>query len=213
MWRISSSVSSLIAVRWRCRAFDRAMSAFGFPVGPINLIDEVGLDIAGKSGAIMAAAFGARMQPSVALKQVLTAGRLGRKGNNGFYKYDEAGKRGDVDDSVYALYPGGTKRTTIAKEEIQRRLSLAMVNEAARCLEEKIIRLARDGDLGAVFGIGFPPFRGGPFRHIDAVGLSEIVAQLQALDAKHPGRFTPAAILVEMARDGMTFYPRTGKPV
>jgi len=194
-------------------AIDKAMSAFGFPVGPINLIDEVGLDIAGKSGAIMAEAFGARMQPSVALKQVLTAGRLGRKGNNGFYKYDEAGKRGDVDESVYELYPGGTKRTTVAKEEIQRRLSLAMVNEAARCLEEKIIRSARDGDIGAVFGIGFPPFRGGPFRHIDAVGLTEIVAQLNALDAKHPGRFTPAAILVEMAKNGKTFYPKTGKPV
>lgn len=194
-------------------AIDKAMSAFGFPVGPINLIDEVGLDIAGKSGAIMAEAFGGRMQPSEALRQVLSAGRLGRKGAQGFYLYDEKGKRGDVDESVYKLFSGGAHRTTVAKEEIQQRLSLAMVNEAARCLEEQIIHSARDGDIGAVFGIGFPPFRGGPFRHIDAVGVAEVVRQLQSLDAKHPGRFTPAKILVEMALSERTFYPRTGRPV
>jgi 3-hydroxyacyl-CoA dehydrogenase/enoyl-CoA hydratase/3-hydroxybutyryl-CoA epimerase len=194
-------------------AIDKAMGQFGFPVGPINLIDEVGLDIAGKSGGIMAEAFGSRMTPSVALRKVLGAGRLGRKGKQGFYSYDEKGKRGDVDDSVYQLFPGGTKRTSIPKEEIQRRLSLAMVNEAARCLEEGIIKSARDGDIGAVFGIGFPPFRGGPFRHMDSVGIAEIVKQLEALDAKQPGRFKPAALLVEMARSGRTFYPPTGKPV
>jgi 3-hydroxyacyl-CoA dehydrogenase / enoyl-CoA hydratase / 3-hydroxybutyryl-CoA epimerase len=194
-------------------AIDKAMGQFGFPVGPINLIDEVGLDIAGKSGAIMAESFGTRMQPSTALQKVLGAGRLGRKGKQGFYEYDEKGKRGDVDESVYQLYPGGTKRTTTPREEVQRRLSLAMVNEAARCLEEGIIRSPRDGDIGAVFGIGFPPFRGGPFRHMDAVGIAEVVKQLGALDARYPGRFTPAAVLVEMAASGKTFYPPTGKPV
>lgn len=194
-------------------AIDKAMSAFGFPVGPINLIDEVGLDIAGKSGAIMADAFGGRMQPSDALVKVLGAGRLGRKGKKGFYQYDEDGKREGVDETVYALYAGGAKRREVPKEEIQRRLSLAMVNEAARCLEEGIVRTARDGDIGAVFGIGFPPFRGGPFRHVDAVGAAEVVRQLDALDAVHAGRFTPAAILREMARAGRTFYPKEGKPV
>jgi 3-hydroxyacyl-CoA dehydrogenase/enoyl-CoA hydratase/3-hydroxybutyryl-CoA epimerase len=192
---------------------DKAMGQFGFPVGPINLIDEVGLDIAGKSGGIMAEAFGSRMTPSTALQKVLGAGRLGRKGKQGFYTYDEKGKRGEVDESVYQLYPGGTKRTTLAKEEIQRRLSLAMVNEAARCLEEGIIKSARDGDIGAVFGIGFPPFRGGPFRHMDTVGVAEVVKQLEALDAKQPGRFKPCALLVEMAKAGRSFYPLTGKPV
>jgi 3-hydroxyacyl-CoA dehydrogenase/enoyl-CoA hydratase/3-hydroxybutyryl-CoA epimerase len=161
----------------------------------------------------MAEAFGGRMTPSTALQKVLGAGRLGRKGKSGFYVYDEKGKRGEVDESVYQLYPGGTKRVAVAKDDIQRRLSLAMVNEAARCLEEGIIRTARDGDIGAVFGIGFPPFRGGPFRHIDSVGVAEVVKQLEALDAKYPGRFTPAKLLVEMARDGRSFYPREGKPV
>lgn len=194
-------------------AVDKAMGQFGFPVGPINLIDEVGLDIAGKSGGIMAEAFGNRMTPSTALQKVLGAGRLGRKGKSGFYAYDEKGKRGDVDESVYQLYAGGTKRITVERSDIQRRLSLAMVNEAARCLEEGIIKSARDGDIGAVFGIGFPPFRGGPFRHMDAVGIAEVVKQLEALNAKHPGRFAPARMLVEMARDGKRFYPAAGKPV
>jgi 3-hydroxyacyl-CoA dehydrogenase / enoyl-CoA hydratase / 3-hydroxybutyryl-CoA epimerase len=194
-------------------AIDKAMSAFGFPVGPINLIDEVGLDIAGKSGAIMAEAFGGRLQPSVALQKVLGAGRLGRKGKQGFYEYDEKGKRAGVDATVYGLYPGGAKRREVPVEEVQRRLSLAMVNEAARCLEEGIIHSARDGDIGAVFGIGFPPFRGGPFRHVDAMGAAKVVEQLEALEARHPGRFAPAAILREMARAGRTFYPREGKPV
>jgi 3-hydroxyacyl-CoA dehydrogenase/enoyl-CoA hydratase/3-hydroxybutyryl-CoA epimerase len=192
---------------------DKAMSRFGYPVGPINLIDEVGLDIAGKSGAIMAEAFGARMTPSVALKNVLAAGRLGRKGKKGFYAYDEKGKRGDVDESVYQLYPGGARRTQVERDEIQRRLSLAMVNEAARCLEEGIIRSPRDGDIGAVFGIGFPPFRGGPFRHMDSVGIAAIVQQLEELNTRFPGRFVPAGVLVTMAREGRTFYPATGKPV
>jgi 3-hydroxyacyl-CoA dehydrogenase/enoyl-CoA hydratase/3-hydroxybutyryl-CoA epimerase len=193
-------------------AIDKAMGQFGFPVGPINLIDEVGLDIAGKSGAIMADAFGGRMTPSTALQKVLGAGRLGRKGKSGFYTYDEKGKRGDVDESVYQLYAGGTKRISVEKSEIQRRLSLAMVNEAARCLEEGIIKSPRDGDIGAVFGIGFPPFRGGPFRHMDAVGIAEVVKQLEALNAKHPGRFVPARMLVEMAGEGKRFYPAAGKP-
>ncbi len=194
-------------------AIDKAMLEFGFPVGPITLLDEVGIDIAGKSGAIMSAAFGDRLQPSQSLGKVLGAGRLGRKGKKGFYLYDENGKKGGVDESVYELLPTGSRRTTIPKEEIQRRCSLAMVNEAARCVEEGIVRQPRDGDIGAVFGIGFPPFRGGPYRHIDAVGVAEVVRQLEALNAQHAGRFTPCALLVKMAHEGRRFYPASGKPV
>jgi 3-hydroxyacyl-CoA dehydrogenase/enoyl-CoA hydratase/3-hydroxybutyryl-CoA epimerase len=194
-------------------AIDRALLDFGFPVGPITLLDEVGLDIAGKSGAIMSKAFGDRLQPSAALGQVLASGRLGRKSKKGFYLYDESGKKGGADESVYALLPTGARRTELSGEEIQRRCSLAMVNEAARCLEEQIVRAPRDGDIGAVFGIGFPPFRGGPFRFIDATGAAEIVRQLEALNVKHPGRFVPCALLAKMGREGTRFYPATGKPV
>jgi len=194
-------------------AIDRAMTDFGFPVGPITLLDEVGLDIGGKSGAIMAAAFGDRMQPAQSAAKVLAAGRLGRKAKKGFYLYDKSGKKGGVDESVYELLPTGSRRTEITKDEIQRRCALALVNEAVRCLEEGIVRQPRDGDIGAVFGIGFPPFRGGPYRYVDAVGAAEIVKQLEVLNARHPGRFVPCALLVKMAHEGTRFYPANGKPV
>ena len=190
----------------RTDALDAALTAFGFPVGPMTLLDEVGLDIAGKSGPIMAAAFGARMAPSAALGRVVASGRLGRKAKRGFYRYDAAGKRLGVDDDVYALSAAGTRRTTMDAAEIQRRLVLPMLNEAVRCLDDGIIRSPRDGDIGAVFGIGFPPFLGGPFRYLDTLGAATVVAQLEALDARFPGRYTPAEGLRTRAATGTRFH-------
>jgi 3-hydroxyacyl-CoA dehydrogenase/enoyl-CoA hydratase/3-hydroxybutyryl-CoA epimerase len=189
-------------------AVDRALVAFGFPVGPITLVDEVGIDVAGKSGNIIADAFGARMAPSMSLQRVVAAGRHGRKGRKGFYLYSDAGKKQGVDPTVYALLPTGAQRSTISDDEIQRRAVLAMVNEAARCLEEGVLRAPRDGDVGAVFGIGFPPFRGGPFRYIDTVGAATIVRQLEELNDRFPPRFQPADLLLDMARKDARFYPK-----
>lgn len=194
-------------------AVDTALLDFGFPVGPVTLIDEVGLDIAAKSGAIMATAFGDRLRPSASLEKMLAAGRLGRKAKKGFYLYDTSGRKGGVDPAVYALLPSGTRRTELARDAIQGRCVLAMVNEAVRCLEEQVVRAPRDGDVAAVFGIGFPPFRGGPFRYVDATGAGEMVRRLEALNAVHAGRFVPCALLAKMARDGLRFYPASGKPV
>jgi len=182
------------------------MLDWGFPVGPITLLDEVGLDIAGKSGAIFAAAFGDRLKPSEAMARVLASGRLGRKNKSGFYKYDARGKRLGVDDSVYALLERVGPQARVPAADIQERLSLAMINEAMRCLDEQVVRQARDGDIGAVFGIGYPPFRGGPFRTVDAAGSSDIVRRLQVLNARHPGRFGPAAGLARLAAAGRTVY-------
>ncbi len=194
-------------------AVDRALVDFGFPVGPITLIDEVGLDIAGKSGAIMVDAFGARLAPSQSLQRVVSAGRTGRKGKSGFYKYDDAGKKSGVDPSVYDLLPTGQRRAELPGDEIQRRCVLAMVNEAARCLQEGVLRAPRDGDVGAVFGIGFPPFRGGPFRYVDSLGTERIVRALEGLNADRAPRFAPAQLLIEMAREGRRFYPERGHPL
>jgi 3-hydroxyacyl-CoA dehydrogenase / enoyl-CoA hydratase / 3-hydroxybutyryl-CoA epimerase len=194
-------------------AIDRALVEFGFPVGPITLIDEVGLDVAAKAGAIMAEAFGARLTPPQSLVRVVGAGRLGRKGRKGFYLYDEDGRKGDVDPSMYALLPTGAQRTEMLPDEIWKRLVYAMLNEAARCLEDGILRSPRDGDVGAVFGIGFPPFRGGPFRYMDTVGIANVVSTLAAFDARLSGRYEPAAILHRMAERGERFYPAEGKPV
>ncbi|HJR63356.1 MAG TPA: fatty acid oxidation complex subunit alpha FadJ [Gemmatimonadaceae bacterium] len=194
-------------------AIDAALVDFGFPVGPITLIDEVGLDVAGKAGQVMYDAFGERMKPSTSLQRVVEAGRTGRKGKKGFYLYDEKGKKGGVDESVYELLPAGARRADISADDIQRRTILAMVNEAARCLEEGILRAPHHGDVGAVFGIGFPPFRGGPFRYIDTIGPAVIVHQLEDLHVRYSPRFEPADSLVQMARQGKRYYPRTGKPV
>ncbi len=188
-------------------AVDAALVAFGFPVGAITLLDEVGLDIAGKSGPIMAAAFGDRMRPSLSLQRVIDSGRLGRKAKRGFYRYDARGARQGVDDGVYALTPTKGARVTCTAEEIQRRTVLPMLNEAVRCLEDGIIRSPRDGDIGAIFGIGFPPFLGGPFRYLDTLGAATVVRQLAELEARFPGRFAPAALLAAKAASGETFHP------
>jgi 3-hydroxyacyl-CoA dehydrogenase/enoyl-CoA hydratase/3-hydroxybutyryl-CoA epimerase len=188
-------------------AIDRALTRFGFPVGPITLVDEVGIDVAAKAGGILAAAYPDRMAPAKSLHAVIGAGRLGRKGKKGFYQYDDAGEKGDVDPSVYDLFsvPGSTRRV-VPDDEIVHRTVFAMLNEAVRCLEDGILRSPRDGDVGAVFGIGFPPFRGGPFRYIDSVGVGTVVRTLEALNARFPGRYEPAARLEEMAGKGERFY-------
>ncbi len=188
-------------------AIDEALVAFGFPVGPITLLDEVGLDIAGKSGAIFEAAFGERMAAPTTLRRVVESGRLGRKGRKGFYRYDEDGKKGGVDATVYELVPSGTSRAEVPAVEIQERCLLAMVNEAVRCLEEGVVRSARDADVGAVFGIGFPPFRGGPLRYIDALGARRVVEKLEELSGRFGARFDPAEMLVAHARHGDRFHP------
>ncbi len=186
-------------------AIDRALVAFGFPVGPITLIDEVGLDIAGESGKIMSASFGARLTPSTSLERVIAAGRLGRKNRKGFYLYDDAGEKKGVDSSVYTLLPTGAQRSTIPDDDIQRRAVLAMVNEAVRCLEDGVISSARDGDIGAVFGFGFPPFRGGPFRYIDHLGADAVVKKLEELNDRYAPRFAPTELLVEHGRKKLPF--------
>jgi 3-hydroxyacyl-CoA dehydrogenase/enoyl-CoA hydratase/3-hydroxybutyryl-CoA epimerase len=189
----------------RIEAVDAAMVQFGFPVGPITLVDEVGLDVASKAGGILAQAFGARLTPARSLTALAAAGRYGRKSRSGFYKYDSRGKKGEVDTTVYEMMPSGSVRAEVGAAEIQSRLMLAMLNETARCFEDGVLRSARDGDVGAVYGFGFPPFRGGPFRYMDQVGLSELVQQMEELNHRFPGRFEPADILVHMARNSLTW--------
>jgi 3-hydroxyacyl-CoA dehydrogenase / enoyl-CoA hydratase / 3-hydroxybutyryl-CoA epimerase len=111
-----------------------------------------------------------------------------------------------VDPTVYDLVPGGRSRKPIAPEEIQERVVLQMLNEAIRCLGEGVLRSPRDGDIGAVFGLGFPPFLGGPFRHADAIGTKRLLERMEALRARHGARFEPAPLLVEKGRTGERFH-------
>ncbi len=190
----------------RMEDLDKAMTGWGFPVGPVTLYDEVGLDVAQKAGKIMAAAFSDRMgNPPTVVDKLVDDGRLGRKNGKGFYTYDAEGKKGDADEAVYALF-GAPPKKEMSREDIQERLGLVMVNEAIRTLEEGVLRSARDGDVGAVFGIGFPPFRGGPFWYVDTEGAQSVLTRLRALEARYGKRFAPAALLEEMARDGRRFF-------
>jgi 3-hydroxyacyl-CoA dehydrogenase/enoyl-CoA hydratase/3-hydroxybutyryl-CoA epimerase len=183
---------------------DEAMMDWGFPVGPVVLTDEVGIDVGAKVIKIMEHAFGKRMQTPAGMDQLVKDNRLGRKNGRGFYRYEE-GKKVGPDESVYALFGQNTRRKSIAKGEIQRRIGLQMVNEALRCLQDDILRSPRDGDIGAIFGLGFPPFRGGPFSYVDHVGAAEIQRRLEQLAERHGARFAPAEILGDYAKSGKKF--------
>jgi 3-hydroxyacyl-CoA dehydrogenase/enoyl-CoA hydratase/3-hydroxybutyryl-CoA epimerase len=183
---------------------DRVMTDFGFPVGPVALLDEVGLDVAEKAGAVMHEAFGERMKPAGALGRMLGATRLGRKNGQGFYKYSKGHKAG-VDKSVYPLL--GIRAGDAEPDLVQRRLLYAMLNEAAMACAENVVRSPRDGDVGAIFGIGFPAFRGGPLRTIDDLGAGRVVETLYHLQEQFGERFRPAPSLLEMARASRRYYP------
>ncbi|MAT98330.1 MAG: fatty acid oxidation complex subunit alpha FadJ [Anaerolineaceae bacterium] len=188
---------------------DEALVEFGFPIGPLKLLDEVGIDVGAKISQVLAQAFGERMQPPQALDQLVALERYGRKNGSGFYKYKEKNGRfqssNGTDDTVYRLLDV-EPNTEMAPEIIVQRCLLPLINEAARCLDEEILRSARDGDVGAVFGLGFPPFLGGPFRYADAQGAEEIVRQLNIFKEQHGARFTPAPILQKKAQDETRFY-------
>ena len=147
---------------------DRTMTQFGFPVGPVALLDEVGLDVAQKAGSVMHEAFGDRMKPAASLPRMLGATRLGRKNGRGFYHY-KAGHKAGVDRSVYPLL-GVRPSDEVDEELVERRLVYSMLNEAALACADRVVRSPRDADIGAIFGIGFPAFRGGPLRMIDDLG-------------------------------------------
>lgn len=183
---------------------DGAMVQFGFPVGPITLLDEVGLDVAQHAGEVLQAAFGERLAPPPALAALVKDGRLGRKAGKGFFVYSK-GKKGGVDATIYPLL-GVQPNGGIPSAEIVQRLSLAMLNEAARAAGEGVVRSPRDGDIGAIFGFGFPPFRGGPLRYLDQLGADRVYADLARLADRLGPRFTPCEVIVEQARARTRFY-------
>jgi 3-hydroxyacyl-CoA dehydrogenase/enoyl-CoA hydratase/3-hydroxybutyryl-CoA epimerase len=176
---------------------DRALLAFGFPVGPLALIDEVGMEVAAKAARIIHQAFAPRIGPPELLDRMRADDRAGRKNGRGFYKYQ--GKKKEADAAVYAM-AGAKARVKLDPAEVAERTALRMVAEAIRCLEEGIIRSPRDGDIGALFGLGFPPFRGGPFRYADALGAQKLRDSLERLREKHGERFAPPASLLDARR-------------
>jgi len=186
-------------------ALDKAMVKFGFPVGPMQLLDEVGIDIGAKIGPILQAELGDRFAPPAAFSKLIDDGRLGKKNQKGFYQYKTKSKKKLVDDSVYSLLGLQVSNTAVTDAQAERCVYM-MLNEAARCLDEGIIRNARDGDIGAIFGIGFPPFLGGPFQYMDKIGAATLVSKLTQWQTEFGERFAPCEALVKMAEHGESFY-------
>ncbi|MDA0127532.1 fatty acid oxidation complex subunit alpha FadJ [Vibrio sp. MarTm2] len=182
---------------------DKALLNFGFPVGPITLLDEVGVDIGAKIMPILVNELGERFKGPDVFDTLLNDGRKGRKSGKGFYTYK--GKKKEVDKSVYKLL-GLSPESKMAQEDMAMRCVLPMLNEAVRCLDEGIIRSPRDGDIGAIFGIGFPPFLGGPFRYMDQIGVKKLVEIMNQHAEKYGDRFAPCDGLLTRAGLDKPFY-------
>ena len=188
---------------------DAALTRFGFPVGPMTLLDEVGIDIAEKVGHILRDAFGDRFKAPEATAKLIESGRKGRKNGKGLFLYEPDGKggfkKGAVDESVYGLF--GWTHKPIASADIQDRCWMQMLLETVRCMEEGIITNPRDVDIGVIFGFGFPPFRGGLLRTADTMGIPAVVRRLAEFEKRHGSRFAAPKLLLDMEKQGKTFHP------
>lgn len=187
---------------------DSLMTRVGFPLGPFRLLDEVGLDIGVEISEILQEGFGDRMEPNPLLEEMVEAGRIGKKNGSGFYRYERDGedwKRIDeVDETVYQVL--GVEPAESVTEDAADRMLLRMVNEALFAFGDDILHTASDGDIGAVFGLGFPAHLGGPFHYVEHQrGIDETLSDLEDFAARYGPRFRPASALAEAARSGDGF--------
>lgn len=183
---------------------EKAMTSYGMPMGPLELLDEVGLDIAAKVIHILHDALGDRISPPAILGWLESQKLVGKKGGKGIYLYGEDGRRAGFNpDLVAALNVTPAPKS---RAEIQSRLELAAINEAARCLEEGVVEDAAAIDLAMIYGTGFAPFRGGPLRRADQLGLRIVNQKLALLAQVSGGNYEPAAIVGELAGKRATFY-------
>lgn len=186
---------------------DDALLDFGMPMGPFRLLDEIGLDVASHVAQVMYEAFGERMRPAPPLAALSGTDLLGKKGGRGFYSYAGEKQTGPNHDLPSKLgIAASAEREDIARDVIRARTVLVMVNEAARILDDGIVRGPGDVDLGMITGTGFPPFRGGLLRHADSMGITTVLSRLEAFTRAHGQRFEPAPMLRELAANGRGFY-------
>lgn len=196
---------------------EKAIKKFGLPMGPLELLDVVGLDVGGHAIKVMQGAFGDRLKPSPLLGKLLeervnekdpAKKWLGQKNGIGFYLWNrETGKKTGFNPEVLAMIEAKPNRKQ--EGEIQDRLILAMLNEAVRCLQEGVIEDPRQLDLALIFGIGFPPFRGGILQYADAIGVKNAYQKLEFLSKVAGENYEPAALLKKMADDAEPFVLAT----
>ncbi len=186
------------------KKIDDVLLSFGMPVGPLALIDQVGVDIGEKVSQILYRAYGERMAASTLMPRMVKRSWLGKKSGLGFYSYK--GKQSVINRDIISLQSG---HSLFDEQTILDRCLLTMINEAARCLEESVVANARYLDMAMVMGTGFPPFRGGLMRFADELGNDRIVSRLSELQKRYGDRFTPSDLLKTMAENKETFYGGT----
>ena len=187
------------------KQIDDALVAWGMPMGPLRLIDEIGVDITVAIAETLANPLGSRAQMPVILRKMQEAKLLGRKAGSGFYQY-EAGKQKGENEALQTWRRNSG--ITFSAEELAHRLIFLMVNEAARCLQEKVVNAPEDADFGMILGTGFAPFRGGPLRFAEFFGLRKLVAEMNRLAQSHD-KFAPCDLLRKHAEAGTRFYEVT----
>lgn len=178
---------------------------FGMPMDPFLLADEVGNDVAYKVTKSFEKAYGERMKTPRILELMYDAKLYGKKDKRGFYIYDKDNAK--INPEIARLNASiGKNKTPPSEEEILPRFTLVMINEAARCLEEGIIKNPAYLDMALIMGIGFPPYRGGLLKYADELGIETIVNQLESLQSKYGERFKPANLLLAMKQKNEKFY-------
>jgi 3-hydroxyacyl-CoA dehydrogenase / enoyl-CoA hydratase / 3-hydroxybutyryl-CoA epimerase len=189
---------------------EEAAIDFGMPIGPLELMDEVGLDLSWKVGDSLFAAFGPRMAPPAVLAaSVARLALVGKKTGEGIYLWDETGRRKEFNPKLredLGLGFDDTKSDQATREELAYRLILPMVDEAARCLEDKIVSKPREIDMAVCLGIGFPPFRGGLLKYADKLGLKELKRRLEKMYADEGGKVEVSNLIQKYAAEGRGFY-------
>jgi 3-hydroxyacyl-CoA dehydrogenase/enoyl-CoA hydratase/3-hydroxybutyryl-CoA epimerase len=184
---------------------DHMMLNFGFPMPPFVLADEVGIDVMYKVNHVLEEAYGSRMQSPKVIDAMYEKKLFGKKVKKGFYIYK--GKDKSFNPEVYKLMNyKAPNNESMSQMEMSDRVMLLMINEAARCLQEKIVSRPDYLDMALIMGVGFPPFRGGLLRYADSLGINYIVDHLKAFEQKYGSRFAPCDRLLEMQKNGESFY-------
>ena len=196
---------------------DEAMLDFGMPMGPMRLLDEVGIDVALHVAHTLAASYPDRMKVPARMSKMVEAGLLGRKTGRGFYLH-EKGKdpqpNASVAGGISPIAPSsgegaGVRGSSLSRKDLQERMVFLMINEAARCLEEQVVTEPEDVDFAMIMGTGFAPFRGGPLRYADTLGAPAVVCGMDRLVSSGGTHFAPCALLRDMVKDGTKFYNKS----
>lgn len=203
-----SEAVRLFADGYRLETIDRAMLEFGMPMGPLRLTDEVGLDVVEHVAKYLTDRVRHIGQLDGTVSKMVAKGWLGRKSGKGFYDYTASsdGKMNGEAGNLQAPEP-----MTVSEDDLRDRLVLSMVNEAARTIEEKVVSAPEDVDFGMIMGTGWAPFRGGPLRYADHLGIATVVSRLNTLRERVAPYFEPCALLTDMLNRGASFYEHSNK--